>query len=85
MFRLRKLHPPLGTRDAPVTEASYAEGEIRVVDGLCEVRLPETRDRLLKIGYREEECPAETRAPATPEPPMPEPPKRGRARHRGRR
>lgn len=53
MFTLRKLHPPLGSPDNPVLEASYAEGEIRVVGGLCEVRLPETRDRLVKLGYVE--------------------------------
>lgn len=53
MFKLRKLHPPLGSPDNPVLEASYAEGEIRVVGGLCEVRLPETRDRLIKLGYEE--------------------------------
>lgn len=51
MFSLRKLHPPFGTKEAPLVEASYAEGEIRVADGLCEVRLPETRDRLLKLGF----------------------------------
>ncbi len=50
MFRLKKLYPPFGTKDAPVIEASYAEGTVEVVDGLCEVRLPETRDRLLKTG-----------------------------------
>ncbi|OGS32974.1 MAG: hypothetical protein A2218_10330 [Elusimicrobia bacterium RIFOXYA2_FULL_53_38] len=53
MFRLKKLYPPLGTKDAPVIEASYAEGTVEVVDGLCTVRLPETRDRLLKSGYTE--------------------------------
>lgn len=60
MFRLKKLHPPFGTKDAPVIEASYAEGTVEVVDGLCAVRLPETRDRLLKTGYVEltEESPA---------------------------
>ena len=78
MFKLRKLHPPLGTQDAPVTEASYSEGEIRVVDGLCEVRMPETRDRLIKMGYQEE-APAESREPIPQEPPKPKPsPKRGR-------
>jgi hypothetical protein len=53
VFRLKKIHPPLGSVDNPVIEASYSEGEIRVVDGLCKVRLPETKDRLLKIGYAE--------------------------------
>jgi len=53
MFRLKKLHPPFGTKEAPVIEASYAEGTVEVVDGLCKVKLPETRDRLLKTGYVE--------------------------------
>jgi hypothetical protein len=53
MFRLKKLHPPLGTKEAPVIEASYAEGTVEVVDGQCTVKLPETRDRLLKTGYVE--------------------------------
>lgn len=51
MFSLKKIHPPFGSADSPIIEASYSEGEIRVVDGLCKVRLPETRDRLLKMGY----------------------------------
>ena len=63
MFRLKKLYPPFGTKDAPVIEASYAEGTVEVVDGLCEVKLPETRDRLLKTGYTE--LPAETPAKPT--------------------
>ncbi|MCX5786061.1 MAG: hypothetical protein NTX59_10260 [Elusimicrobia bacterium] len=62
MFRLKKLYPPFGTKDAPVIEASYAEGTVEVVDGLCEVKLPETKDRLLKTGYTE--LPAD--APAKP-------------------
>lgn len=62
MFKLKKLYPPFGTKDAPVIEASYAEGTVEVVDGLCKVRLPETRDRLLKTGYTE--LPAEP--PAQP-------------------
>ncbi|MFA6433757.1 MAG: hypothetical protein WCW52_03595 [Elusimicrobiales bacterium] len=53
MFRLKKLHPPFGSRDYPIFESSYSEGLIKVVDGLCEVRQPETRDRLLKTGYEE--------------------------------
>ena len=53
MFKLKKLHPPFGSRDNPFIEASYVEGAVHVVDGSCEVRLPETRDRLLKIGYVE--------------------------------
>ncbi len=64
MFKLKKLHPPFGSPDNPVIEASYSEGEIRVVDGLCKVRLPETRDRFLKIGYEQvvkAEAPRKTR------------------------
>ena len=53
VFKLKKLLPPFGSQDNPFIEASYSEGAIPVVDGLCEVRLPETRDRLLKIGYVE--------------------------------
>ncbi len=53
MFKLKKIHPPFGSADNPVIEASYSEGEIPVIDGLCKVRLPETRDRLLKIGYEQ--------------------------------
>lgn len=53
MFKLKKLYPPFGTKDSPVIEASYSEGIIEVVDGICEVRFPETRDRLVKLGYEE--------------------------------
>ena len=56
MFKLKKLHPPFGSRDNPVIEASYSEGAIEVVDGTCRVRLPETRDRLIKLGYEEMLC-----------------------------
>jgi hypothetical protein len=55
VFRLKKLHPPFGSRDNPFIEASYSEGMIRVVDGSCEVELPETRERLLKLGYADQE------------------------------
>ena len=51
MFALKKLHPPFGTRDAPVHEASYSEGIIPVVDGLCTVKNRDSRDYLLKMGY----------------------------------
>lgn len=51
MFKLKKLYPPFGSRDNPIIEASYSEGAVHVVDGSCEVGLPETRDRLLKMGY----------------------------------
>lgn len=53
MFTLKKLHPPFGTRAAPVCEASYSEGIIPVVDGLCSVKNRDSRDYLLKMGYRE--------------------------------
>lgn len=53
MFKLKKLYPPFGSQDNPIIEASYSEGAVHVVDGSCEVRLPETRDRLLKMGYVE--------------------------------
>ncbi|MBI4395917.1 MAG: hypothetical protein HY548_02395 [Elusimicrobia bacterium] len=86
MFRLKKLHPPFGTPDAPQFESSYSEGMIPVVDGLCEVQLPETRDRLLKLGYEEVQ---EESAPTDPElagfaSDEPEPVKRKR-RKKGRR
>lgn len=64
MFRLKKLYPPFGTKEAPVIEASYAEGTVEVVDGLCKVRLPETRDRLLKTGYAELEAEQPPEQPA---------------------
>ena len=54
MFKLKKLYPPFGSQDNPIIEASYSEGAVHVVDGSCEVRLPETRDRLLKMGYVEQ-------------------------------
>lgn len=51
MFRLKKLHPPFGTVEAPQYESSYSEGLIKVVDGICEVQREASRDYLLKIGY----------------------------------
>ena len=53
MFRLKRLNEPLGTPEAPQYESSYSEGLISVIDGHCEVRLPETRDRLIMLGYRD--------------------------------
>lgn len=53
MFKLKKLYPPFGTKDSPVLEASYSEGIIKTIDGICEVQFPETRDRLIKLGYEE--------------------------------
>jgi hypothetical protein len=52
MFRLRKVHPPYGTKEAPVREHAYSE-EVTVVNGACEVREITTRDFLLKTGYEE--------------------------------
>lgn len=51
MFKLRKLHPPFGSRDTPFIDAAYSEGAIRVVDGLCEVKELDTRNTLLMRGY----------------------------------
>ena len=53
MFKLKKLHEPFGTPDVPQYETAYSEGLIPVVNGICEVRQPETRDRLVKLGYEE--------------------------------
>ena len=53
MFKLKKLHEPFGTPESPQYETSYSEGLIPVVNGICDVRLPESRDRLLKLGYEE--------------------------------
>ena len=55
MFRLKKLHPPFGTAEAPQYESAYSEGMIKVVDGFCSVEKEPTRDYLLKIGYEEVE------------------------------
>ena len=55
MFRLKKLHPPFGTAEAPQYESAYSEGMIKVVDGFCNVEKEPTRDYLLKIGYEEVE------------------------------
>jgi len=52
VFRLRKLNPPFGTKEAPLWEYAYSE-QIKVVDGLCEVESETTRDYLLKLGYQE--------------------------------
>jgi len=53
MFKLKRLNEPLGTADAPQYETSYSEGLITVINGECEVRLPETRDRLVMLGYED--------------------------------
>ncbi len=70
MIRLRKIEPPFGTADNPQYESSYSEGLITVVNGLCEVHLPETRDRLLKLGYEEVSEPAAVDGDATQEEPV---------------
>lgn len=51
MFRLRKKEPPFGSRDHPIYEALYSEGAVPVVDGICEVKLPESRQYLVNMGY----------------------------------
>ena len=51
MFRLKKLHPPFGTAEAPQYESAYSEGMIKVVNGFCNVEKEPTRNYLLKIGY----------------------------------
>lgn len=50
MFRLRKVYPPFGTEITPLWEHAYSE-QVKVVNGLCEVREPATRDYLLNLGY----------------------------------
>ena len=55
MFRLKKLHPPFGTAEAPQYESAYSEGMIKVVGGFCNVEKEPARDYLLKIGYEEVE------------------------------
>lgn len=49
-FKLRKLCPPFGTPESPLWEFGYDE-QVRVVGGLCTVRSPAMRDRLVKMGY----------------------------------
>ena len=53
MFKLRKTDPPLGTEAAPLYEATYSEGLIKVVDGFCEVRDKDSRARLIELGYHD--------------------------------
>jgi len=50
MVRLRKIYPPYGTETTPLWEHAYSE-RVKVVDGMCEVQWPATRDYLLHIGY----------------------------------
>ena len=49
-FKLKKSVPPFGTPESPIWEFGYDE-QIRVVGGLCTVKSPAMRDRLLKMGY----------------------------------
>lgn len=51
MHKLRKIHPPYGTEATPFWEFAYSE-QVKVVNGLCEVELPATRDFLLNMGYQ---------------------------------
>ncbi len=52
MFRLRKIYPPYGTETTPLWEFAYSE-QVKVVNGLCEVQSPVTRDYLLNMGYEQ--------------------------------
>ena len=51
MFRLRKIYPPFGTDTTPLWEYAYSE-QVKVINGLCEVQSPITRDYLLNMGYQ---------------------------------
>jgi len=51
MYKLKKISPPFGTEEMPIMESSYSEGMLKVINGICEVKFPETRDRLVKLGY----------------------------------
>lgn len=53
MFKLKKMNPPFGTEVTPFYEATYAEGIIKVIDGLCAVKHLDSRDQLLRLGYTE--------------------------------
>ena len=54
MYRLRKIYPPFGTETTPLWEYAYSE-QVKVINGLCEVKSPITRDYLLNMGYQEVE------------------------------
>ena len=77
MFKLKRLNEPLGTPDAPQYESSYSEGLIPVINGECEVRLPETRERLIMLGYHDVE---EESALTEPVPKAPKPKKKKKSR-----
>ncbi len=77
MFKLKRLNEPLGTPDAPQYESSYSEGLIPVINGECEVSRPETRDRLIMLGYKDVEE-GSTSAEPVPRAPKPKPKKKFR-------
>lgn len=77
MFKLQRFNEPLGTTDAPQYESSYSEGLIPVINGECEVSLPETRDRLIMLGYKEVEE-GSSSAELVPRTPKPKPKKKPR-------
>ncbi|MBI4063476.1 MAG: hypothetical protein HY401_04155 [Elusimicrobia bacterium] len=92
MFRLRKTEPPFGTEQDPLWEHAYAE-EVKVVDGICEVQDPTSRDYLLKMGYseavpaegggeeiKEKEPVAVTASEEQKQKPSPKPKSKGKAR-----
>lgn len=81
MFKLRKIHPPYGTDVTPVWEPAYSE-HVKVVNGLCEVREPATRNYLLNLGYElMDETPSEQAVVSHPPNRKPDkaPPRRGKS------
>lgn len=80
MFRLRKIYPPFGTETTPLWEYAYSE-QVKVINGLCEVQSPITRDYLLNMGYQQvEEIVPLSEQPLIQRPPDRKPPKRRRAK-----
>jgi hypothetical protein len=77
MFRLRKIYPPFGTDTTPLWEYAYSE-QVKVINGLCEVQSPITRDYLLNMGYQmvDEVVPLSEQPIPIPEPEQPPLPKR---------
>jgi hypothetical protein len=70
MYRLRKIYPPFGTETTPLWEYAYSE-QVKVINGLCEVKSPITRDYLLNMGYQQ----VEEIVPLSEQPiPQPDPP-----------
>ncbi|MBI2069447.1 MAG: hypothetical protein HYT79_02515 [Elusimicrobia bacterium] len=92
MFRLRKTEPPFGTEQDPLWEHAYAE-QVKVVDGICEVQDPASRDYLLKMGYSEavpaegggEEIKEEPVAVAASEEQKPKPNPKSKSKSKARR